>query len=113
MKNACCVAVCLLCSPLIFAQGSHEIKQISVQSNGVVVHESSGVEGFSQAPVTGSAVRELNDWSLPECIDALAYIDAKLQYLSDTEEDKSMRMRYMEQKAAIESRRKQLSGEFR
>lgn len=59
----------------------------TTQSNGVVVHQAQGVETPKVNPSTGSTPRSIEQWSLAECIDALSFLEMKLEE-AYTAEDK-------------------------
>lgn len=91
-----------------FAQSTAQTKQVSTSQNGVVVHESAGVEGFYTPPGPQVTVRTIDDWSLAECIDALKAVDDKLSTLGYSEEDQASRTTYLAEKQKIEARKEQL-----
>lgn len=62
----------------VFAFASFVAFSQSTQSNGVVVHEASGVEvKMEPTTIITPVVRTINDWTLPECIDALNFLELK------------------------------------
>ncbi|TSJ45611.1 hypothetical protein [Fluviicola chungangensis] len=74
--------------------------------NGVVVHQAQGVEGTPQATKQEPMhVRTLQDWTLPECIDALAHTEMKLNEASEQE-----RARYLSEKGRIVQRINELKS---
>ena len=109
MKNTTVFIVFVLTTGLSFAQGGQEIKQVSTQSNGVIVNESAGNEGFvvKVTPVS-PVIRTINDWTLPECIDALRAIDEKIMYLDNTVANEQRRLAYLDQKTLVEKRKELL-----
>lgn len=74
--------------------------------NGVIVHQAQGVEGIVE-PVKNEPVkpRTIQDWSLAECIDALAFVTIKLNESPDAD-----RARYLDTKAQIEQRMNELKS---
>ncbi len=86
------------CCALSISASAQNASQ-TTQPNGVVVHESIGVEGKVEQTTPVTIVRTIDDWSLAECIDAMTFVDIKLIEASD--EDKP---RYLEQKAVIQKR---------
>lgn len=94
---------------LSFAQNGSPTKQVSIQSNGVIVHESAGNEGFA-SPVYAHfpEMRTIESWTLPECIEALRAIDEKMTVPGNTEEDRAGQERYLAQRALIEQRKQYL-----
>jgi hypothetical protein len=79
---------------------------ISVQSNGVIVHQAAGVESVSAPSVSTVQHRGVIDWNWAECIDALRLIDMKCTQLSAEECN-----RYADQRKAIELRMTELKKE--
>ncbi|ASS47469.1 MAG: hypothetical protein A3D31_16655 [Candidatus Fluviicola riflensis] len=107
MKKPCYLLVCLCSATISFGQTT-ETKQINTQSNGVVVHESAGNEGFYNAQPQAVVVRTIQDWTLPECIDALTVIQEKLIMLEGSAEYETVRVTILEQQALIEARKQSL-----
>ena len=74
--------------------------------NGVIVHQAQGVEGTPETkkeePVR---ISTMLDWSLPECIDALAHTEMKLN-----EAVESDRERYLIEKARLVQRINELKA---
>jgi hypothetical protein len=112
MKNTGALSVFVFTAVLSYAQNGSETRQVTTQSNGVVVHESAGNEGFTlpQTSETVVKVRTVEDWTLPECIDALQYIADKISTLGSSEEDMRARQLYTEQQLIVEKRRDALMG---
>ncbi|HLP55829.1 MAG TPA: hypothetical protein VK151_12420 [Fluviicola sp.] len=109
MKKTCYLLVFLCSATISFGQTSTETKQIKTQSNGVVVHESAGNEGFNAAPQPQAVVvRTIQDWTLPECIDGLRIIQEKLILLEGTAEYETERIAILEYQALIEARKQSL-----
>lgn len=108
MKNTCILAVFVTIAAFSFSQNGSRTKQVSIQSNGVVVHQSAGNEGFVEPVYTQSEVRTLEDWTLPECIDALHAIDEKMALLGTSEEDRAQLAQYQAQRVLVEQRRNAL-----
>lgn len=74
--------------------------------NGVVVHQAQGVEGAQKPKVIEQVpVRTIQDWTLPECIDALAYVEMKLNEAAPSEQ-----AYYLDEKTKITQRITQLKG---
>ncbi|WP_300665901.1 hypothetical protein [Fluviicola sp.] len=74
--------------------------------NGVVVHQAQGVEGAQKPKVIEQVpVRTMQDWTLPECIDALTYVEMKLN-----EAASSQREYYLNEKTRITQRINELKG---
>jgi hypothetical protein len=74
--------------------------------NGVIVHQAQGVEKIPELQQNEPVrVRTVLDWSLPECIDALAHTELKLA--GATEAD---RERYLAEKTRIIERINELKG---
>lgn len=106
MKHTTLIAV--LCLPIVaFSQQSNPLRQVAQQSNGILIHESAGNEGFVRPadPSPAPVIRSVSDWSLPECEDALRFVAEKLAMLTDSEEDAAQRARYLAQRDLIEQRR--------
>lgn len=93
-----------------YAQNGSETRQVTTLSNGVVVHESAGNEGFILPETSETRVRTVDDWTLPECIDALQVIAGKVSTLGSSEEDIRTKQLYTEQQLIIEKRRDVLMG---
>ena len=108
MKNTCILAVFVTIAAFSFAQNGSRTKQVSIQSNGVVVHQSAGNEGFTEPVYDQPEIRTLEDWTLPECIDALRAIDEKIAILGNSEEDRSQLTQYQAQRVLVEQRRNML-----
>lgn len=74
--------------------------------NGVIVHQAQGVERVNE-PVKNEAVkvRTIADWTLSECMDALAHTEMKLKDASDVD-----RERYLNGKALIVQRINELKS---
>lgn len=74
--------------------------------NGVVVHQAQGVEGAQKLKVTEEVrVRTMLDWTLPECIDALAHLEMKLNEAAPAD-----RTYYLEEKVKLTQRINELKG---
>lgn len=109
MRNTTIFIVFVLATGHSFAQGGQEIKQVSTQSNGVIVNISAGNEGFvAKSTPLSPVVRTIDDWTLPECIDGLRAIDEKIMYLENTVANEQRRLAYLEQKALVEKRKELL-----
>ncbi len=109
MKNTTLLVFCLLGIPCVF--GQHEThKAVKQQSNGVVILESTGVQSASE-PFKSNPVRTIDDWTLPECEDALRYIDEKLKAvpLQDDNYERIVSY-YKEEQAKIEKRKQTLTA---
>lgn len=91
-----------------FAQKTSSTKQVATSENGVVVHESAGVEGFVQPMQPTVISNPISNWSLELCLDALNILDNKLRILGNSAEDVVMREHYLEQKKQIEARKEEL-----
>ena len=75
--------------------------------NGVIVHQAQGVEGLVEPEkVEPVQVRTLQDWTLPQCIDALSFVMMKL----DEASSESDRERYLNEKALITKRINELKS---
>jgi hypothetical protein len=74
--------------------------------NGVIVHQAEGVEGAVK-PVRNepAKARTIQDWNLPECTDALRYLEMKLENA-----EVSDRERYLAEKAKIVQRMNELKS---
>jgi hypothetical protein len=109
MKNTCILTVFAAVTTLSFAQNGSPTKQVSIQSNGVVVHESAGNEGFV-TPVykQPSEIRTLDNWTLPECMDSIRAIDGKIAVLGNKEEDLAQKEQYLSQRVLVEQRKQYL-----
>lgn len=90
-----------------YSQTSNSAISISVQSNGVIVHQAAGVESVSAPSVSTVQHRGVIDWNWAECIDALRLIDMKCTQLSAEECN-----RYADQRKAIELRMTELKKEL-
>jgi hypothetical protein len=108
MKKACYLFVFLCSVTTSFGQNGTETKQVKTQQNGVVVHESAGNEGFYAAQPQVVVVRTIQDWTLPECIDALTVIQEKLIMLEGSAEYETSKAAILEQQALIEARKQSL-----
>ncbi|MBI3237820.1 MAG: hypothetical protein HYZ43_03085 [Flavobacteriia bacterium] len=108
MKKACYLFTFLCLTTASFGQNAGQTKEVKTQSNGVVVHESAGNEGLYVASKPQVIVRTIQDWTLPECIDALRVIQEKLIMLEGSEESKAHRDAILEQQALIEARKQSL-----
>ncbi|WP_343634478.1 hypothetical protein [Fluviicola sp.] len=74
--------------------------------NGVIVHQAQGVEKTPEAKNEKQVhVRTLQDLTLPECIDALADTEMKLNEASEAD-----RERYLAEKARIVQRINELKA---
>lgn len=74
--------------------------------NGVVVHRAQGVESITE-PVRNQSVkvRTVQDWTLPECIDALPFLEIKLNEALPTD-----RERYLYEKELLVKRINELKS---
>lgn len=108
MKKACYLFAFLCLTTASFGQNTGQTKQVKTQSNGVVVHESAGNEGVYVASEPKVVVRTIQDWTLPECIDALNVIQEKLIMLEGSEEYETAKVAILEQQALIEARKQSL-----
>nr|WP_294858140.1 hypothetical protein [uncultured Fluviicola sp.] len=74
--------------------------------NGVIVHQAQGVEKITEPkkeePVR---IRTIQDWNLPECMDALAHVEMKLSHTTLTD-----REYYLNEKALITKRMNELKS---
>jgi hypothetical protein len=114
MKNTTIVAVFCFFPILVFCQNSNQTKPVATQSNGVIIHESAGNEGFVQPVTTVSPeVRTIADWTLPECIEALRIVDEKMAKLTESEEDLERRRYYLEQRSLIVQQKEYLLNNAR
>jgi len=85
---------------------SHSQINTTQLSNGVVVHQAQGVEGTTESKKQQPLrVRTLQDWTLPECIDALVHTEMKLNEASEQD-----RERYLTEKARIVQRINELKS---
>lgn len=106
MKNTTIVAVFCFFPILAFCQNGNQTKPVATQSNGVIIHESAGNEGFVQPVAAVSpVVRTISDWTLPECMEALRIVDEKMAHLTESEEDAERRRYYLEQRTLIEQQK--------
>lgn len=73
------LSVLLLFGACTFSYGQ---EQTTTLENGVVVHQSIGMEGSVQNQIiTTSQGRTVNDWNLAECLETLAIINLKCQQI--------------------------------
>jgi hypothetical protein len=74
--------------------------------NGVIVHQAHGVEGVVE-PVKNEPVkiRTFQDWTIPECIDALPFLEIKLNEALPTD-----RERYLHEKELLVNRINELKS---
>lgn len=74
--------------------------------NGVVVHQAQGVESAAD-PIVNQPVktRTIQDWTLPECIDALPFLEIKLNEALPTD-----RERYLHEKELLVKRINELKS---
>lgn len=107
MKNTCLFGVFVFMASSYYAQNGSETRQLTTQSNGVIVHESAGNEGFISTGVQSAtrSVRSIDDWTLAECIDALRVIDEKIAHQGTSEQERPSREAYFQQKTLIEKRK--------
>jgi len=105
MKKTCALLVFAVLPGIFYAQ--QEQRQVSTQPNGVIVHESSGNEGFIQPSPQGqeAKARTISDWTLAECIDATRVIDEKLLYLTDSAEDRQQKAAYLAYRQQLTERK--------
>ena len=62
---------------------SYGQEQTTTLENGVVVHQSIGMEGSVQSQVIANpTTRTVNDWNLAECLETLEIINEKCQQIS-------------------------------
>ena len=74
--------------------------------NGVVVHKAQGVEMTPESKLVEEVrIRTIQDWNLPECIEALASVEIKLNEAAPSE-----REYYLNEKARITQRINELKG---
>jgi hypothetical protein len=106
MKNTCIFSVFVFVASSYYAQNGSETRQVTTQSNGVIVHVSAGNEGFVPAAASSAQpVRSIDEWTLPECIDALRVIDEKIEQTGTSEQERPAREAYFQQKTLIEKRK--------
>lgn len=107
MKNTCIFSVFVFVASSYYAQNGSETRQVTTQSNGVIVHESAGNEGFVPVLTTSAVqqVRSIDEWTLAECIDALRVIDEKIEQTGTSEQERPSREAYFQQKTLIEKRK--------
>lgn len=98
----------LCASGASYAQTTAQTKQVATSENGVVVHQSAGVEGFVQPAQPKVIENPISNWSLELCLDALNILDNKMRVLGNSAEDIVSRENYLEQKKQIEARKEQL-----
>lgn len=84
MKKSILVCLVVWSLPVI----GHSQTNSTQLPNGVVVHESVGVEGVVVKSENQVTTRSVDDWNLAECIDAMRFIDLKLAESDDTEKEK-------------------------
>lgn len=94
------IAVCVL--PAL----CHSQSKTTQLSNGVIVHQAQGVEVVPESvgnkPVKN---RTIQDWNIPECADALRYLEMKLGNAEESD-----RERYLAEKAKIVQRMNELKS---
>lgn len=75
--------------------------------NGVIVHQAQGVEGVQEPKkIEPAHIRTIQEWTLPQCIDALSFVTMKLNEVSS----ESDRERYLNEKALINQRINELKS---
>lgn len=75
MKKLILFGLCVCSLPAL----CHSQSNTTQLPNGVIVHQAQGVEGVvEQTKAEPSKVRTMQDWSLAECIDALSFLEMKL-----------------------------------
>jgi len=77
--------------------------QTTTAENGVVVHSATGTGSYEMPAIPLTTVRTLEDWTLPECIDAISEIEDKIYVLNS--DDAERRAYYISEKTRIEERR--------
>ena len=88
--------------PLFFVP-FFSFSQTTTTENGVVVHSATGTGSYEMPAIPLTPVRTLEDWTLPECIEAISEIDDKIHVLDS--EDVERRAYYLSEKTRIEERR--------
>ncbi|MNE38833.1 hypothetical protein D3C87_02940 [compost metagenome] len=74
--------------------------------NGVIVHQAQGVEKTPESKtIEPVRVRTIQDWNLPECIEALSHVSIKLNEAAPSE-----REYYLNEQARITQRINELKG---
>lgn len=111
MKNSITVLGLLLISGTSFSQTGKEsnVRPVSTASNGVIISESAGVEGFvvtKETPKTTTRI-PVSEWSLETCDNALYYLEQKIANPEITEEE---RVSYRKQRTEIQLRKQQLQN---
>ena len=105
------ITLSILCVFTSSAQDKSEPTRI--ESNGVKVYQAIGVEDSSVQTYQSvtqelNPVRNLEDWNLEDCENALYYIDLKINSLVEEEGSVEEIEKYIVQIAAIETRKQQL-----
>lgn len=110
MKSTTLLVICML--GMQAAYGQIQSGQTSkTLENGVVIVESKGVEAPQKTAFQPNPVRTVNDWSLPECEDALRNIQLKLDALHVEDESYESAVHYyQEERAKILQRKQTLTG---
>ena len=96
------ILLCITVLPVI----GHAQSNTTQLPNGVVVHQAQGVESTTY-PVNNQSVkvRTVQDWTLSECIDALPFLEIKLNEASPVD-----RERYLHEKELLVKRINELKS---
>jgi hypothetical protein len=82
VKKIILIASALTVNFVVFSQSNTSTKntEITVLNNGVRVHKTNGVEhGKPVKKVATSVKKQINDYSLDECLNSIVHIEAKMK----------------------------------
>lgn len=103
MKKSILFGLCVCSLPAL----CHSQSNTTQLPNGVIVHQAQGVEGAQDSKkIEPARIRTIQDWTLPQCIDALSFVMIKLNEASS----ESDRERYLNEKAQINQRINELKS---
>lgn len=92
------------------AQEKTPLKLVRTEPNGIQVYEASGNETLISNEQLNSPSRNLNDWNLEECENALYFVGLKIERMKENEGNELQIQEYEAQKVLIQDRMKTLNS---
>lgn len=103
MKKLILFGICVWALPAL----CHSQSNTTQLPNGVIVHQAQGVEGVQEPKkIEPVQIRKIQDWTLPQCIDALSFVMMKLNEASSDLD----RERYLNDRDQINQRINELKS---